>query len=49
VRRLGRDPYVTDFVACASCKVVFDLAAYVETGDARPKGEAAYADGASSD
>ena len=32
VRRPGRDPYVTDFVACVGCKAVFHLAAYAETG-----------------
>ena len=31
VRRPGRDPHVTDFVACVGCKAVFHLAADAET------------------
>jgi hypothetical protein len=46
VRRPGRDPYVTDFVAYVACKAVFHLAAYAETGDAQLKSDAAYAAGA---
>ena len=43
VRRPGRDPHVTDFVACVGCKAVFHLVAYAETGDAQLKSDAAYA------
>ena len=46
VRRPGRDPHVSDFVACVGCKAVFHLAAYSETGDAQFKSDAAYAAGA---
>ena len=46
VRRPGREPHVTDFVACVGCKAVFHLAAYSETGDAQFKSDAAYAAGA---
>jgi hypothetical protein len=46
VRRAGKDPHITDFVACIGCKAVFHLPANTIMSDPEFKNDAAYAAGA---
>lgn len=46
VRRAGKDPHSTDFVACIGCKAVFHLPAHTIMSDPEFKNNAAHAAGA---